>query len=68
MKTQHTQYSARDRYLGRRIIKTLDGWIAECERHDVWHDMPDSEREPTILNIAAFLDDYTDFREERGAK
>ena len=62
--THNTKYSARDRYLGRRTTKTLDGWLAECERHDAWHDLPDAERAPTLLNIAAFLNDYCDFQEE----
>jgi hypothetical protein len=69
MNTPHTldQYSASDRFLGRRLTKTFGEWLAIAERHDTWHELPDDQRVPTIENVAAFLDDYANFQKEEGA-
>jgi len=63
MTTPHTfdQYAATDRAIGRRITKSFGAWLQECKRHDSWHELPDDQREPTLANVAAFLDDYTGF-------
>lgn len=52
------RYSARDRAIGKRITKSFNGWLVECERHDEW------DGEPTLENVKAFLDDYTDWQQE----
>jgi hypothetical protein len=66
MNTPHNldPYSARDCFLGRRFTKTFGEWLAICERHGQWCELPDEQRAPTIENIAAFLDDYADFQKE----
>ena len=66
MNTPHTfdHYSARDRAIGKRITRSFGHWLAECERHDTWHELPDEQRVPTIENVAAFLEDYADFQKE----
>ena len=62
--TPHTldHFSARMKFPGRRITKSFGAWLEECERHDAWHDLPDKQRQPTLANVAAFLDDYEDFQ------
>ena len=50
------------KFPGRRITKSFGAWLEECERHDTWHDLPDEQRQPTLANVAAFLDDYEDFQ------
>jgi len=66
MNTPHTfdHYSARDCAIGKRITLPFGAWLDKCERHDLWHELPDEQRVPTIENVAAFLDDYADFEEE----
>jgi hypothetical protein len=58
------KYSALDRAIGKRVTRSFNRWLAECERHDTWHELPDAQSAPTIKNIAAFLDDYADFQKE----
>jgi hypothetical protein len=55
------RYSAKDRYLGRRLTFSFGEWLEKCERHDDWRELPDDKRAPTIENVAAFLDDYVAF-------
>jgi len=64
MTTPHTfdHYTATDRAIGQRVTKSFGAWLEECERHDTWHELPDKQRQPTLANVAAFLDDYQDFQ------
>jgi hypothetical protein len=63
MNTPHIydRYSARDCAINKRITLSFGEWLAKCERHDAWYDLPAGQREPTIENVAAFLDDYAAF-------
>lgn len=66
MKTQNTphnldRFSARDRAVGKRITHSFGEWVAKCERSDAWHD---GDYEPTLANVKAFLDDYSDWQAE----
>jgi hypothetical protein len=66
MNTPHKldHYSALDHSIGRRVTKSFGGWLEICEQHDSWHELPEDKQQPTLENVAAFLDDYRDFREE----
>lgn len=55
------RYSALDRAIGKRVAMSFGTWLEKCERSDAWHD---GEYEPTLANVKAFLDDYTDWQEE----
>lgn len=70
MKTPNTtphdldRYSAKINAVGRRTTKAFSTWLSECERHDAWHELPAEQREPTLENVKAFLDDYSDWSRE----
>jgi hypothetical protein len=55
------RYSALDRAIGKRITLSFGAWLEKCESSDAWHD---SDHEPTLENVKAFLDDYADWQEE----
>ena len=59
-------FSMKDRNFGHRLTKTFHEWLAECKRHDEWHDVPEfGERVENLANVVAFLEnDYCDLRLE----
>lgn len=58
------RYSARDRAIGKRITKSFGAWVADCQRHGDWWNLPREKQIGTLENVKAFLDDYADWQEE----
>jgi len=59
-------FSARMCFPGGRVTKSFGAWLEECERHESWHELPEEQRKATLANVAAFLDDYSDFEPDEG--
>ena len=54
----HKNITARMKCTGENITRPLSSWLAECERHDGWHELPARDRKPTKAKVARFLRDY----------
>ena len=61
----YNHFSMKSRNFGHRVTQTFHAWLAECERHDAWHERPELEQIQNLANVVDFLDDdYCDLQLE----